>query len=427
MSRKNRLTLFFVCFFLFLLLTPLVIIYPQGYRINFNFSEGNKIITQTGGIFIKAVPKQAEIYIDNKLKKKTDFFFGSALIENLVPKEYKIKVQKENYHPWEKNLKIKEKEVTDAKNIILFPKKVDLEILKEAEEFSFSPDEKKLALKTTNDNDWQLIVIDLEKETESSLTANEKFSLPGESFLTEFNFSQDSKLIRFKIEDEESSRIFEAETNRLEDFILSEKIIPSPVESAVAYHNENYYLDKYGELIKYGEKITALSFPIEEEKKYDLNVFKDSIFLNEKDKLYLFNPEKKEFQVFFENFKGLKISPGKEKMIYFSSHEIWLFFLENASHPYNKEKGDRILLARLSENINQIFWLNQNYFIFSTDENIKISETDYRDRLNIINFIDKENLPENKNLSKIFWNSFDKRIYLLSGNSLLRSEKLNQF
>jgi hypothetical protein len=315
--------------------------------------------------------------------------------------------------------------VADAKNIILFPKEVDLEILKEAEEFSFSPDEKKLALKTTINDEWQLIVIDLEKETESLLTANKKFSLPRESFLTEFNFSQDSKLIRFKIENKELSRIFEAETNRLEDFNLSEKIIPSPVESAVAYHDENYYLDKYGELIRHGEKITTSSFSIEEGKEYDLDVFKDFIFLNEKDKLYLFDPEKKEFKVFFENFKGLEISPGKEKIIYFSSHEIWLFFLENVGHPYNKEKGDKILLARLSENINQIFWINQDYFIFSTDENIKISETDYRDKLNIINFIDKENLPEDKNLSKIFWNSFDKRIYLLSGNSLLRSKKIN--
>jgi len=72
MTRKTRKILFFVFFLIFLLGAPLIILYYQGYR----FDLEKKSLTQTGGLFLKVTPKQAEIYIDGELVKKTDFFFG---------------------------------------------------------------------------------------------------------------------------------------------------------------------------------------------------------------------------------------------------------------------------------------------------------------------------------------------------------------
>ena len=86
MTERTRTILFLICLFLFLLIAPVTIFYSQGYR----FDIDSKKITQTGGLFLKIEPKQVEIYINGKLKKKTDFFFGSALIENLLPRKYKI-------------------------------------------------------------------------------------------------------------------------------------------------------------------------------------------------------------------------------------------------------------------------------------------------------------------------------------------------
>jgi len=83
MTKKTRTILFLICLFLFLLIAPSAIFYSQGYRFDFD----SKKITQTGGLFLKVFPKSAEIYLDGKLKKKTDFFFGSILIENLLPKK----------------------------------------------------------------------------------------------------------------------------------------------------------------------------------------------------------------------------------------------------------------------------------------------------------------------------------------------------
>ena len=125
MTKRIRKILFLVCLVLFILLAPTIILYSQGYRFDFD----SKKLTQTGGLFLKILPKQAEVYLDDKLKKKTDFFFGSVLVENLLPKEYKIEVKKEGFYLWEKTLAVKEKEVTETKNIVLFPEEPKFQIL----------------------------------------------------------------------------------------------------------------------------------------------------------------------------------------------------------------------------------------------------------------------------------------------------------
>jgi len=124
MTKKVRTILFLIFLFLFLLIAPSAIFYSQGYRFDFE----NKTLTQTGGFFLKAGPKQVEIYIDGKLAKKTDFFFGSALVENLLPKRHKIEVKKEKYLSWEKTLEIREKEVTEVKDLVLFPENLNFNI-----------------------------------------------------------------------------------------------------------------------------------------------------------------------------------------------------------------------------------------------------------------------------------------------------------
>ena len=148
MTKKTRKILFFGCAILFVLFAPLAIIYSQGYRINFSPGEGEKIITQTGGLFLKIQPRQAKVYIDGKLKENTDFFFGSLLVENLLPGKYAIEVRKEGYSSWQKTLEIKEKTVTEAKDIVLFPENPGIETLAEnIQDFWFSPDQKKLIFK----------------------------------------------------------------------------------------------------------------------------------------------------------------------------------------------------------------------------------------------------------------------------------------
>ena len=76
-----------------------MILYAQGYRIDFSPASGRIKITQAGGLFLKVAPKQTNIYINEKLVKRTDFFFGSTLIENLLPKQTNVSAIWVNFSP----------------------------------------------------------------------------------------------------------------------------------------------------------------------------------------------------------------------------------------------------------------------------------------------------------------------------------------
>ena len=118
MTKKSRTILFSICVFLFLLTAPSVIFYSQGYR--FDFASGK--IVQTGGLYFKVAPRSAQISLNGKIKNTTSIFTSASLIENLLPKTYAVEISKDGYYSWQKTLEVKEKQVTEAKNITLIPK-----------------------------------------------------------------------------------------------------------------------------------------------------------------------------------------------------------------------------------------------------------------------------------------------------------------
>ncbi|MEK7503802.1 MAG: hypothetical protein AAB577_02360 [Patescibacteria group bacterium] len=120
MTKKARTILFGICVFLFALTAPTVILYSQGYRFDFE----TKKVVQVGGLYFKVAPRSAQVYLNGKLKETTSLFTSSALIENLLPKMYYVEIKKDGYHSWQKTLEVKERQVTDAKNITLFPQNI---------------------------------------------------------------------------------------------------------------------------------------------------------------------------------------------------------------------------------------------------------------------------------------------------------------
>lgn len=415
MTRKTRKILFFVFFFIFLLSAPLIILYYQGYR----FDLEKKSLTQTGGLFLKVIPKQSEIYINGKLVKKTDFFFGSTLIENLLPKKYKIRVEKSGYFPWEKDLEIKEKEVTEAKNIILFPQNPNFQIiLKDIKNLWFSPDGKKIILLEKNEMGWALKLFDLEKNLKSHLIGEKEIYSKGVDLLN-LNWSQDSKEIYLDVGAKEQNKNFVLNLEKIPP-VLTEKEVTTTAENIVTsqtFNGDNYYLDNFGNLYKNEEKLSEKPFPVKTETEYKLSVFPEKVFLREEKTLYLFNPDSKIFEKFFEGINDLKISPDGKKIVYFSDSEIWVLFLKEKLDPPPKKAGEKILLARFSEKIENVSWLNSDYLIFSTGNKIKITEIDERDKLNIVD-LGEFKKPE------IFFNQTNKKLYVLSDEILFQSSPL---
>jgi len=202
MSKRTRTILFVICVFFFLLAAPGLVLYSQGYRFDFE----HKKLTQTGAFYCKVLPRGAEVYLDGKLKDTTSFFTNALLIENLLPGSYEIEIKKDGYHPWQKTVQVSEKEVTEAKHIILIPQDANFQLLTENEaeiskiladltekkdidetpavladlnfkDFRLSPDDKKVAYFT----DHEIWVLFLENQYDLQKESGEKI------FLTRFS------------------------------------------------------------------------------------------------------------------------------------------------------------------------------------------------------------------------------------------------
>ncbi len=424
MKRKLRQTILFTFLFIFILLAPILTLYFQGYRIDLE----KRRLTQTGGLFLKTTPKQTEVYLNEKISEKTDFFFGSVLIESLLPKKYNIEVKKDGYSTWEKSLEIKEKEVTEIKNVVLFPDNLPFELLgKGVLDVWFSKDNEVIVWKEKMDGFWSLKLYNLEKNLKSLLLNEKDLSENGAEFIS-LSFSEEEKEIKLEVIIKEQLKSFLIVINQ-EPLTLKEIIQPSPIDENIIVTQKDlggniYTLDSFGYLYKNNtflstkERITKEPFLLKQETEYTIYPFQDFIFLKDGEKnLYLLDQKEGFFKKYSEDIRGLEISPDLKKIAYFSGREIHILFLKKENSQPIREKGENLFLFRLSEEITNIFWITSNYLSFSTENGIKISEIDNRDKINTVTVAEFKN-------SELFWNSNDKKFYVLAGENLWVSNKL---
>lgn len=409
---------------LFLTAAPFFALYSQGYRFDFD----NKKITQTGGLFFKILPKQTEIYINGNLAKKTDFFFGSALIENLLPKSYKVEAKKEGFKTWMKILDVREKGVTSAKNVVLFSENYIFNAAaKNVEEFWIFPDQKKLILKELEKDEWSLKIYEPEKNLKSLLIDQNDISSK-KAELINLEFSPSFQEIYLKIGINEQIKYYLLPLDKTH-FAANQKNPPLFWEDIVlAYQisdNAIFYMEDSGDIFKSDssfllkEKIIEKPFKIKPETKYNIRVFGNHLFVTEGKALYQYDQETKSFEKIADSAIDLKLSPDGKKIAYFNDNEIWVMFLENIEDQPAKKNGDKILLARFAERVGNLFWLNAHYLVFNSGSQIKISEIDDRDNINSVDLFSKQN-------PKIFWDQNNKQLYILSEGTLFQSEKIIQ-
>lgn len=101
---KGKLISIFGILIVFLM-TGIAILYGRGYRLTFQDSNG---ISGTGILVLNSFPEGAEVYIDEKLTTATDNTI------NLKPGDYKVRIVKDGYYQWQKNVTVKREEVSHA-------------------------------------------------------------------------------------------------------------------------------------------------------------------------------------------------------------------------------------------------------------------------------------------------------------------------
>ena len=338
MTKKVKRSLFLLLLTLFLLSAPLTILYSWGYRLDFK----EKKITKTGAFYFKVWPKKVQIIINGKPLGKTDFFFGATYIDNILPKSYEVEIKKEGYHSWKKRLEVKESQVTDTKNVVLFEQNPKFLILSQnVEDFFVSPDQSKIILKETS--------------VEPVLPSN-SFSL---------NKKKNLEISSFSL------KLLELDKNLKSHLITGAELKDKSVKE---------FVDSFFEI-----KNT------EEKQKIE--------------------------QLESEHITDGEISPDQKKIAYKSNSEIWVLFLKEEFNQPQKRAGEKVLLGRFSETINQYLWLNNYYLVFVIGGKIKIVEIDDRDKINIIDFAEFKE-------PKLFFNNANKKLYILSQGNLYVSERL---
>lgn len=470
MRKITRKILFLTTIFLFVFLTPLIIFYCRGYRIDFN----QKRIVKTGGLYIRANPKSSKIFIDGVLKKKTDFFFGASFVDNLLPKDYEVEIKKKGYQDWKKKLKVKESEVTEARNIFLIPEKPSLDLLSQnTQNFWISPNEKKIVLKEAASDEektgWILKLYDIDTDIKSHLFGeNEvltKIGRPEENLEEyeenkiaplELTWSLDSKRFILKIGEipvlvsleqdhssitdlrflEETENIYPHPDNSNEIFFLKENkdhslaLLKSNIDSQ---KSENvlqgiiafciskkgiYYLDTQGNLqtSDFNGNIQDLSsspFQTKNTAEYQIYAFDSLIFLQENNTFYLLS-ESGVLEKIISDSEFLTFSPDRKKICFWSSHEIKIVFLEEERSQPIRKKEEELFLIRFSEKINNLSWWNNHYLVLSSPSKIKVIEIDDREKVQAWDLIQFEN-------PKIYYHQKNKEIYILSQENLFVS------
>ena len=163
MTKRTRTTLFFLLGAIFVLAAPMIILYSQGYRLDWD----EKRFSQVGAFYFSVVPTRAEVFVNDQPIGKTTFVLGTTLTKSFVPNTYQIRIQKQGYHPWEKQLEIFSKQVTEGKHITLVPlNPTFVELQDNVLDFWLAPNKTEVLLQKSNSqNTWTLVLWDIQRNT----------------------------------------------------------------------------------------------------------------------------------------------------------------------------------------------------------------------------------------------------------------------
>lgn len=116
MTKRFRRVLFYSSLVIFLLASFVVILYAQGYK--YSFREGRFL--RTGAISLN-VNTGATVYVNDQLKGSTSLIGNTVGIDGLLPGVYSVRIQRDGYSTWLKDITAYEGLVADFPHVLLLP------------------------------------------------------------------------------------------------------------------------------------------------------------------------------------------------------------------------------------------------------------------------------------------------------------------
>lgn len=382
---------------IFLVITPLIILYTEGYR--YNFKRGK--VQKTGIFIISSMPKKADVYLNGKIIEGDQ---TPARIEKLLPADYEIKLAKQGYHNWTKKLQISENSTTFAENVILWKNNLPIQLSEyQIIDWLTSPDNKKVVFVT---QDRKIITLDLNNQEFHDIYQAGQYTNPqilewsntGKKILiksddkylvldTERYYIQptiiddnDYKSVKWNLKND---NMLYASNNlgiwrvdlftREKKLVFNKEISDFIINSDIIYY---FYKD-----IVYKQKLSENNNP----EIIDGIKCPDCLFLNYNfPRLLLLNKESQELFIIDPEMKNKTIKKeannifwlNKNTFLFYNSWEIWI---------YELDKREPELITRIGSGIDEAIWHPEGrHIIFTSENKIKMIELDNRELRNVI-------------------------------------------
>ena len=116
--KQTRRLFFYTLFLIFILIAPILIAMSYGYRLDF----GTGVVEKRGGIFVKSKTPRLSIFLNGNFVKETSFFSGGALLPEVPPGTYLLRIEKQGFHTWSKTVEVEPALVTELRQILLTPR-----------------------------------------------------------------------------------------------------------------------------------------------------------------------------------------------------------------------------------------------------------------------------------------------------------------
>ena len=444
MGKRERAILFIITAILFVATATALIVYSQGYRLDWE----HKKITKTGGFFIKAPPR-ALITINEKTVKKVNLLGSGVFIPNFLPREYTVRVYKPGFWEWEKTLFIEPGRTTEARSILLVQKVPRQDLLSDGvEDFLPAPDQRNIAIKKSGG----LWMLDTENKKEVLLTA-QLFRLiswsPDSQYLLLEEPSGRNILFHVKngiviplpgtaenfqwLTNESSKILFLSPASRdltlydlqnQEGVVLFKNVAAyTPKEAGVLFIDAATRMLYEGNLAGTIQKQLTLT-PLEENDIHTVEIFPygDFVFLRDgANRLLRFEKSSASLDEVGSNVQHIVFSSLGKSVLFTTPNEIWVLYLKDILIQPFRYRDQKDLIVRLSEKIEDAAWYTKDneHIIFRVRNNVRITELDGRDKRNTPILVEMSNASQDNSMNPaIRYSENNNLLYILDGGKL---------
>lgn len=470
MSKKTRRLIFYSFVFLFVIAGLAVVFYCQGWRVNtrncsiVQFFNCSIKIQRTGAVFIQTNPKGVIIKIGKEIfGDKSGLMQNGTLVGELLPGNYKVEIEKNNYLAWAKNIAIESGLVTEISKIVLIPQNIQknpVPLAKSPDNFWINSDGKIVfennanlyyqsqnsqAIKLRgdkfivwNDDNNKIITADSKNQTyylyklgDLSQALNINAALNNLQKITikdiKFHPLDSNRLIILG----KNNIIYILDPNQLKlENIIKNPVLIWTIKSPNIYYTKqtinqelktkSYVLTSFNLVSKTENFSFELPDQLINQSFSEISVSADKIvLLTNTGNLYLFNQQNQAFKQIANSAENFVFSPDSKKIAFWDMDgKLNVYFAEDYQKGIIKKAGDIIsfsfYLKADNKTIKDVFWHQDSFHLLTdylnTDGSEKIDFIEIDDRLPI----NKYTLVENISDSNYELNS--NRLYFIQQN-----------